>query len=85
MSKFSETYCNAFIYSINTPKASIAYALIREIFKLGINTIGLNLDFLKQDNVLFKEIESSAGLELDEYATNKDEAKLEEELKYAVN
>lgn len=57
---------------------------VGEIFKLGINTIGLNLDFLKKDNILFKEIESSSGIELDEYATNKDEAKLEEELKHII-
>ena len=57
---------------------------VGQIFKLGINTIGINLDFKKDKNLLFKEKESSSGLELDNYETNKDEAKMEEEINNSI-
>ena len=57
---------------------------VEEIFKLGINTIGLNLDFKKDKNLLFKENESSSGLELDEYGINNDENKIEEEINNSI-
>ena len=57
---------------------------VEEIFKLGVNTIGLNLDFKKDKNLLFKENESSSGLELDEYGINNDENKIEEEINNSI-
>ena len=57
---------------------------VEEIFKLGFNTIGLNLDFKKDKNLLFKENESSSGLELDEYGINNDENKIEEEINNSI-
>ena len=56
---------------------------VGKIFKLGINVIGLNLDFLKDNNILFEEDENE--LELDDLSNNnKDNSKLEESIKKRI-
>ena len=56
---------------------------VGKIFKLGINTIGLNLDlnFHKDKYLIFKENDPAEGIELDEFGISKDESKIEEEIK----
>ena len=56
---------------------------VGKIFKLGINVIGLNLDLIKEKNILFEENEGE--LELNDLNSNQnDNSKLEEEIKKKI-